>query len=199
MRVRNKVQVSQVHFLEHKKDSATLYKQPTPPPLWHRFEVGSRPTPVTSTGREDPSMHAANASKLKEIPDGHGSLSQLACRESKRKCHTSGKDSPCTRCLRLNLRCSIMAPIDTKIISSAVIGDDDSEILPSPEVCNELVDLYFDIIHDKDHSLFHRPSFITNQRQGLADMMHIYAILSLAARYGFETFSFGRHQSYEAV
>lgn len=92
-----------------------------------------------------------------------------------------------------------MAPIGTKISSSAVIGDDYSEILPSPEVCNQLVDLYFDIIHDKDHSLFHRASFITNQRQGLADMMHIFAILALAARYGFETLSFGRHESYQAV
>lgn len=126
----------------------------------------------------------------KKLTDGNGSSSELAGRESKRKCLANGTDSPCKRCLRLNFCCSIVAPADAGVHASLVTGDSFSEILPRPEVCNELVDLYFELIHDKDHSLFHRPSFITRQRSGLADMMHIYAILALAARYGYSAIAF---------
>lgn len=49
-------------------------------------------------------------------------------------------------------------------------------------VCNELVDIYFDLIHDKQHSLFHRPTFIADQREGRAPMVLVYAMMALAAR-----------------
>jgi hypothetical protein len=49
-------------------------------------------------------------------------------------------------------------------------------------LCNELVDLYFDLIHDKQHILFHRPTFIADQRKGSAPMVLVYGIVALAAR-----------------
>lgn len=49
-------------------------------------------------------------------------------------------------------------------------------------LCNELVDLYFDLIHDKQHILFHRPTFVADQRKGQAPMVLVYAIMALAAR-----------------
>jgi hypothetical protein len=48
-------------------------------------------------------------------------------------------------------------------------------------LCNELVDIYFDMIHDKQHILFHRPTFIANHRNGQEPMVLIYAMMALAA------------------
>ncbi|KIW17029.1 hypothetical protein PV08_04220 [Exophiala spinifera] len=56
-------------------------------------------------------------------------------------------------------------------------------LFPPQDVCNELVDLYFDIIHDKDHMLFHRPTFVSAHRKGMVDMTHIAAMMALAARF----------------
>lgn len=49
-------------------------------------------------------------------------------------------------------------------------------------LCHELVVIYFDLIHDKQHILFHRPTFIADQQQGRAPMVLVYAIMALAAR-----------------
>jgi hypothetical protein len=50
-------------------------------------------------------------------------------------------------------------------------------------LCNELINLYFDLIHDKQHILFHKPTFIADQMKGQAPMILVYAIMALAARY----------------
>lgn len=46
----------------------------------------------------------------------------------------------------------------------------------------ELVELYFDLIHDQFHSLFHRPSFIEDVRRGVAPRVLLFAMMALAAR-----------------
>ena len=50
----------------------------------------------------------------------------------------------------------------------------------------ELVELYFDLIHDQFHSLFHRPSFMDLVRQRSAPPVILYAMMALSAR--FDTF-----------
>ena len=55
--------------------------------------------------------------------------------------------------------------------------------MPEQSVCYELVDLYFDLLHDKQHALFHRPSFVANHRAGRAPDCLILAMLALTARY----------------
>ena len=47
---------------------------------------------------------------------------------------------------------------------------------------NELTLIYFDLIHDKWHLLFHRPTFIADQQKGQIPMVLIYGIMALAAR-----------------
>jgi Fungal specific transcription factor domain len=67
--------------------------------------------------------------------------------------------------------------------SSTQLGDGGVNFpLPEEALCNELVDLYFDIMHDKQHALFHRPTFIADQRQGRAPMVLVWAMIALAAR-----------------
>ena len=55
--------------------------------------------------------------------------------------------------------------------------------LPPQELCLELVELYFDLIHDQFHSLFHRPSFIGQIRNGTAPRVLLFAMMALSARF----------------
>lgn len=128
-------------------------------------------------------MLAVSVSKCNEHHQG-ASRTNVLCRTHKRKCRPHDKDNaPCKRCLHLNLACSFVeTPTTANNPGSALLGDE-AGFFPPHVVCNELVDLYFDIIHDKDHILFHRPSFISAQRRGVADMMHVSAMMALAARY----------------
>lgn len=57
--------------------------------------------------------------------------------------------------------------------------------LPDQPLCIELVELYFDYVHDKFHSLFHRPSLIDDIRRGATPEILIHGILALSARYAF--------------
>lgn len=54
--------------------------------------------------------------------------------------------------------------------------------LPPLELCLELVELYFDLIHDQMHSLFHRPSFIEQVKNGAAPRGLLFAMMALSAR-----------------
>jgi len=54
--------------------------------------------------------------------------------------------------------------------------------LPHLSLCLELVELYFDLIHDQFHTLFHRPSFTNAVEQGKAPPLILYAMLALSAR-----------------
>jgi hypothetical protein len=55
--------------------------------------------------------------------------------------------------------------------------------LPPLELCLELVELYFDLIHDQFHSLFHRPSFIEQVKKGTAPPVLLFAMMALSARF----------------
>ena len=55
--------------------------------------------------------------------------------------------------------------------------------LPSPEVCLELLGLYFEYIHDQFHSLFHRPSMEDDLAKGRVPRVILFSIIALAARF----------------
>ena len=54
--------------------------------------------------------------------------------------------------------------------------------LPPPEVCLELLGLYFEYIHDQFHSLFHRPSMEDDLAKGRMPKVILFSIIALAAR-----------------
>ncbi|KAL2862810.1 uncharacterized protein BJX67DRAFT_289670 [Aspergillus lucknowensis] len=54
---------------------------------------------------------------------------------------------------------------------------------PPASVCNELVDLYFDLIHEKQLILFHRHTFITSQRAGETSDFIVLGMIALVARF----------------
>ncbi|RDW77843.1 hypothetical protein BP5796_05695 [Coleophoma crateriformis] len=68
--------------------------------------------------------------------------------------------------------------------------------LPPIEVCNEIVDLYFQILHDKQHSLFHYPTFIRAQREGTVPPIIILAIITYTARFSNHSYFKGVERRY---
>jgi hypothetical protein len=68
-------------------------------------------------------------------------------------------------------------------ISYAAQNSTDQCTLPDQSLCAELVQLYFEYVHDKFHSLFHRPSFMEDVRNGQAPDILLYGMLALSARY----------------
>jgi hypothetical protein len=67
--------------------------------------------------------------------------------------------------------------------------------LPPLELCLELVELYFDLIHDQFHSLFHRPSFTEQVRNGTAPRVLLFAMMALSARFNFSNRRLARANS----
>lgn len=49
-------------------------------------------------------------------------------------------------------------------------------------LCNELVDMYFELIHEKQHIIFHRPSFIAEHRDESVQDYLLLGIISVVAR-----------------
>lgn len=62
-----------------------------------------------------------------------------------------------------------------------------SEFDPSPIPCMtlrlELVNLYFEYIHDQFHSIYHRPSFIEDVASERAPKIVLFAMLALSSRF----------------
>lgn len=46
----------------------------------------------------------------------------------------------------------------------------------------DLVNLYFDYVHDQFHSLFHHPTFREDVKQRRAPLVIVYAMMALSAR-----------------
>ncbi|KAJ5318345.1 hypothetical protein N7476_004765 [Penicillium atrosanguineum] len=69
--------------------------------------------------------------------------------------------------------------------TSAHVASPDApeQSLGTQSLCDELVDLYFEMIHDKQHALFHRPTFIAQQRSGQATAFLVLAMQALSARF----------------
>jgi len=57
-----------------------------------------------------------------------------------------------------------------------------SDDLPPRELYLELVDLYFDFIHDQFHTLFHKPTFIEDVQNDRAPLVITFAMMALSAR-----------------
>ncbi|KAK5046592.1 hypothetical protein LTR84_007353 [Exophiala bonariae] len=63
--------------------------------------------------------------------------------------------------------------------------------LPSRPLCIELVGLYFRYIHDTFHSLFHQPTVMQEVADGTIPKVHLFAMISLAARFSEDPFFAG--------
>lgn len=53
---------------------------------------------------------------------------------------------------------------------------------PDHDLCLELIALYFDIIHDKQHVLFHPPTFVAQYHAGQAPEFLVWGMAALVSR-----------------
>ncbi|KAL4964607.1 uncharacterized protein BDV14DRAFT_209218 [Aspergillus stella-maris] len=109
------------------------------------------------------------------------------CRAAKRKCTRTDVSShlACTLCGQRGLDCSLIAvskPKLPQIIAPAVVVPGRADKLSS-DARDELIDLYFQIIHDKPHTLFHPASLKSRVQTGSLPDATLFSILALAARF----------------
>ncbi|KAL4924288.1 Zn(II)2Cys6 transcription factor [Aspergillus undulatus] len=115
------------------------------------------------------------------------------CRLRKRKCIVTGRSRPCTLCVLKGLDCSFIATTQMEdfitphhqenSLAGPGGGGPCAWDYPPPDVRRELVDLYFDLVHDKQHIIFHRYSFIQEQQQGRAANFLVLGMIALMARF----------------
>lgn len=111
--------------------------------------------------------------------------------ERRRKCDIPAPGRSCSYCSARGLACTrkqLPVPKRSSTPNESPAGTvslPEKCTLPDQPLCTELVELYFDYVHDKFHSLFHRPSLIEDIRRGQAPENIIYGILALSARYAF--------------
>ncbi|KAK6538411.1 hypothetical protein TWF694_011287 [Orbilia ellipsospora] len=114
----------------------------------------------------------------------------LQCRTGKRKCSPDHTGSPCRQCLQRKQSCShernyARHRLDRHIRSPLLSEADPVEAVRPPyseEVAN-LIDLYFDYIHDKPHVIFHEPSFKKGVKEGWATRGLVLCMIALSARF----------------
>ncbi|KAH7411361.1 fungal-specific transcription factor [Cadophora sp. MPI-SDFR-AT-0126] len=117
----------------------------------------------------------------------------VACRSRRKRCIFLARDIVCTHCREKQLDCtgprlgSQLIPRNDITTLTAVVQKSNPPVsnllrLPTPIVL-EIVELYFDLIHDQFHTLFHRPSFTESVAKGTAPPVILYAMLALSARF----------------
>ncbi|KAH8679563.1 hypothetical protein BGZ60DRAFT_400248 [Tricladium varicosporioides] len=97
---------------------------------------------------------------------------------------------PCSLTHRSNQSCRIIAADDR--LSPLIPGHTATPYLPSYDpltlippkvVLQELVDLYFRLIHDGPHTLFHEPTFLARLAENLIPGFLLLAVISLSTRF----------------
>lgn len=119
----------------------------------------------------------------------------VACRNRRRKCEVTTPGAPCVYCKNRDVLCSFAAsPTANGLWTQSPTSPKNPEVelvrcqsistqLPPRPLCIQLVELYFQYIHDTFHTLFHRPSVIQDVIDGTFPNVTLFAMISLSARY----------------
>jgi hypothetical protein len=118
----------------------------------------------------------------------------------KRRCLPTPESGSCQLCKYQSIPCSLtcrngqnrrIIPADDQS-SSATSGRataaylptnaDPLLLIPPKPVCNELVELYFRLIHDGPHTLFHKPTFLSRLAENVIPGYLLHAVVSLSTR-----------------
>ncbi|KAI8716197.1 Zn(2)-C6 fungal-type domain-containing protein [Fusarium sp. LHS14.1] len=121
------------------------------------------------------------------------------CRSRKKRCIPSAAGSACRLCTAKGLQCNAptvaressdiprpLARIAPSSQSSASVTEreDIIQIVDRDDALrDELIEIYFRVIHYKQHLLFHHSSFIRDQKQGLVARYLLFAVFALASRF----------------
>ncbi|KFY98426.1 hypothetical protein V500_01667 [Pseudogymnoascus sp. VKM F-4518 (FW-2643)] len=122
---------------------------------------------------EEDCKYLEDGTRRRKCTSGRGSTTCLYCTERGITCiRNSGAPSPSPQ--------GYSAPSSPPVVRQPAAA---GLPLPPPVICLELVELYFDFIHDKFHSIFHRPSLTEDVRQGVVPPVILFAIFALSARF----------------
>ncbi|KAL2802979.1 hypothetical protein BJX63DRAFT_89872 [Aspergillus granulosus] len=130
------------------------------------------------------------------------------CRSRKKRCIVPHLGSSCSLCIRKKLECDLINGVFSPERDATIKGGRRALLprrqgtqlpppppeipaaipqsgtnLPPPSVCNELVDIYFDLIDEKQLILFHRNTFVPAQRAGQVPDFIVLGMVALVARF----------------
>lgn len=119
--------------------------------------------------------------------------------ERRRRCEIRAPGAPCIYCYDRRLSCTSSEPSKMLELNDSArflnyqpsfdiptpidISRKGKAHLPDQSLCTELVQLYFDYVHDQFHTLFHKPSFMENLLQGQAPSILVNGMMALSARW----------------
>lgn len=167
---------------------------------------GTSPLPETrrSSSEQDADCHFVYfLPVMNQLPHLARLLSRASSR--KRRCTYISSLNTCKECISKDVKCSLselssnttdkqrvarraLLPLQqsSTVLHGLHEGPASSPIsiydAPSHEVCTELVALYLDLIHDKQHILFHPPTFIAEYHAGQVPEFLVWGMAALASR-----------------
>lgn len=110
----------------------------------------------------------------------------LQCRTTKKKCDRSEYGKPCRLCFQKAIACSYTIPCGTryraKLSPRPSEAKDVVSSLPRTTL-QELLELYFYYIHDRPHSLFHKPTLLQSFSNGSISNALLSLVCSFACRF----------------
>ncbi|RDW58935.1 fungal specific transcription factor domain-containing protein [Aspergillus mulundensis] len=150
----------------------------------------------------------------------HPATDSLSSR--KKRCIAPRQGQPCTSCSQKKWNCDLASgtqansnrsPIgsplhrpvcgsETRIAPAEAKTARDLQqpdgALPPESLCNQLIDLYFDLIDEKQLLLFHRATFIAAQRAGQIHNFIVLGMIALMARFSDHPYFKGVHTWHRA-
>lgn len=102
------------------------------------------------------------------------------CRVGKRRCDLTANAGTCTPCARRNLPCSAGGTEPSRITQQPRSPRELPSVTSEEEL--QLVDLYFQFIHNQPHSLFHEATFKRNVVEGTVSKPVLLAMIGMSAR-----------------
>lgn len=131
------------------------------------------------------------------------------CRTRKKRCLPGPSDDVCSFCFSRKLICDVI-DVETRRASAKAAQKPRKEVLSQPilasdklsddfqlatdssleafvrlPLCGDLIDLYFDIFHNKQQILFHRITLLSERQTGVLPNYILLGIVALTSRYGF--------------
>ncbi|KAJ9651398.1 hypothetical protein H2198_009313 [Neophaeococcomyces mojaviensis] len=177
-----------------------------------RSHLRRRPPTLLHTSRQDASTHCLCGLPVDpSLPPPFTDTDLFSNR--RRKCEVTQPGQACAYCKSRNVQCSFAVTNTTSNIKntasswhgpSPTSNDGDgldlalwpstsapSNGIPPQDVCEELVRLYFQYIHDTFHSLFHAPSLMEDVRNGVIPRVILLSIISLSSRFSTDLYFAG--------
>lgn len=108
--------------------------------------------------------------------------------ERRRRCESRAPGLACRFCVARGLSCSSggsgkgVHGHDVPFSNTFYPRQTDNRLLPTKSLCAELVQLYFDYVHDQFHTLFHPPSFEEDMNRGQVPPILLYGMMALSVR-----------------